>query len=228
MVVPILTPDDFIDSNEDLSLDSRSDVHFHVIRIHGRLHFLMEVGEDTTNQQLRDAIPEALSWSDRLLAYQGIDTPTLQRADDWHKEGRTYAQIANAWNEWLEQRLEDHIHFEKEMVEWKQHWEDWEKFLSELTPEEASEVPDVARNPIDMEMPTSDAFDKARRVLKEFYSKKENIDIVLNEGLENIKRGEPPFGIGYPLSDNEVASALRRWRRREAMISSQPRKDKNS
>jgi hypothetical protein len=81
----------------------------HVVDFAGRLVVMMQVDEDTTSENLRDAIPLALSWRDKLLDYQGSKTNPLAEWSSMHERGVTYPELARLINHTIAEDLKEYL-----------------------------------------------------------------------------------------------------------------------
>jgi len=183
-----------------------SGVLFHVVEGSGKLRLMLEVLEDTTTPQLRDAIPVALEWRDRILSWQGPHTggggnQFLMSLDRDHKRGQTYMEIADAINKKVETYLYQHFEFDQEYqtaLPTFKTWGDQGDWLH------SKDVPE--------RLGRSFALFHARGLLQAIRVKDAEIDGFLKYGLKRISEGESPFEIGYPVSKDKVIATLKSWR----------------
>lgn len=101
----------FEGENYELPIFSESGVRIRIIELDGHLRIMIEVGEKSTNRQIRDAIPLALEWRDRLLEWQGPwikggSNEFLERLLREHDRGISYAALARKINQRLSDLLE--------------------------------------------------------------------------------------------------------------------------
>ena len=109
----------FLGRNSDLHIISESRVWIRVVEIDKRLHVLLDVGEDITHEDLRNAIPLALQWRDRLLEWQG---PWMggganyfyYQLDHRQRTGATYSELAERINKRIADCLHEHIRYLQE------------------------------------------------------------------------------------------------------------------
>ena len=85
-----------------------------VVELDNWLRIMIEVNEEATHENIRELIPYAISWRDRLLEYQGPwlrggKNEFLERWSQYHAVGRySYKQIAEKTNLRLSFLLSEH------------------------------------------------------------------------------------------------------------------------
>lgn len=179
---------------------SDSGVLIRFVEIDNWLRVMIELGEDTTSDDLRSAIPLALLWRDKLLESQGPwmrggDNPFLEELSDRHKSGQSYNELANRINQGVAAYLQEFANYLKEFETIKHSFETMLDFY--------------------MWQPKNNRFsyEHARTLLKALRLKNSEIEEMLKIGLENVQAGEPAFELDYPVSRETLITTLRRWRR---------------
>jgi len=179
---------------------SDSGVLIRFVEIDNWLRVMIEIGEDTTSDDLRSAIPLALLWRDKLLESQGPwmrggDNPFLEELSDRQKSGQSYNELANRINQRVGAYLQEFANYLKEFETIKHSFETRLDFY--------------------MWQPKNNQFsyDHARGLLEALRLKDTEIEEMLKIGLENVQAGKPAFELGYPLSRENLITTLRNWRR---------------
>jgi hypothetical protein len=176
-----------------------SGVQIHFVEIDGWLRVVIELSEDSTSNELRDAIPLALSWRDRLLDWQGPwikggDNPFLEELSMRQEDGEAYAELAERINFTITEHLSEFNDYLNELELVRSHFTTeldfyhWESKANQF------------------------AFDHARGLLKAVRLKADDIESLLRSGLENIQVGRPAFEKGYPISRDKLIGTLKSWR----------------
>ena len=190
----------FSDENHEYPRLSDSGVLIKIFEVYDWLQVMISVGEDTTHDALREAIPLALEWRNRLLKWQG---PRISGGEgefflrfNWYKEhGRSHAQLAAMINKNLSNYLKEYNSYIEEYEEVSQNSESsidifqWE-FKS---------------NPF--------AFNHAKNLMILVGFSEEEATLILNDEYKSIKEGTPQFFDNYPVTREKVINLLRRWRR---------------
>jgi hypothetical protein len=183
----------------NLPFVSDSGVMVRFIEIDKWLHLMVEIDEDTTSEELRKAIPMALSWRDRLLNWQGPwlrggDNPFLEELLACQESGETYSNLAERINKRISAYLSEYNQYLLEYEKMRPSFKTMGDFYSWK--------------------PKSNGFslDHARGVLSALGYKKAIIEDLLLAGLENIRAGRPAFEKNYPVSREKIIGVIRRWR----------------
>jgi hypothetical protein len=179
------------------------------------LRVAIDVGEFVTSDQLRDAIPLALEWRDKLIEFQGIigigsDYPilrdinndlshdykfrTIWTAKGGTKTGMTYRDVATAINQIISEWLYESVDKSTPVNETFRY----KKILK--------------RHIFGIEERIPDPIERAQKFLKAMRLKDEEIELAISSGLESIKTGNYPFPDDYPLSKKKLISVLKWWR----------------
>lgn len=199
----------------------------------GKVSIVLKLTEDTTSKQIKDSIPLVLKWRDRLMEWQGIwlhggNNLFLIKLDEYHKGGRSYAELAEKINARIAEYLRQHFEFEREYQAALPKFKTWGDYLDWLHAEDDAED-DPRDNPKRLEK--AFALDHARNLLEgiryqddvkaEGRKKKgkrpnkerpKDIDAILAEGLKRIAEGKPPFDEDYPVDAERVKATLKSWR----------------
>jgi hypothetical protein len=182
--------------------------HHHLVSVvddGAQLAIVLYVGEDTTSEELRAAIPAALRWRDRLLETQGPwmgggDNEFLESLHWRHEAGKSYRQIADSINSAVARHLANYLKYTTELAvaqsSFKSEW-DAEEWLHD----EAH--PDRSRN--------SYGRDHAEGLLHAIRLKGD-IGAILDEGLKRLAAGAIPFENEYPVDRSKVLAVLDAWR----------------
>lgn len=198
--------DQFAKENADLPRVEGGVIILCAETLSGPLRIFIDVGEDTTSEQLRNAIPLALKWRDRLLKFQGryglyTDNSLLKNFEEDQRTNRytnrgefSYAEIAEALNYKIA------------------------GFLYEFTGRDqpASDPPRYVKtlefhiSGIEERIP--DPIERARRLLQVIRFTEEDTSFFIQDGIEQIQNGKKPFRKGYPVSKEKIRSVLKWWR----------------
>jgi hypothetical protein len=183
----------------NISTVSDSGVLIRFVEIDGWVRVMMEVGEDTGSDALREAIPLALCWRDRLLEWQGPwmrggDNPFLEELCLRQESGERYGSIAGRINRQVEALLQEFLHRLEEFEAAKPNFKTMFDFY--------------------MWQPKANQFslEHARVLLRAVRIKDDEIEDLLQSGLDNLRAGKPVFDRGYPLSRERLIRTLRTWR----------------
>lgn len=192
----------FAAQNDDLFL-SKNGVLIYLLKQDGRLHVMIEVGEDSTARNIQSAIPLACEWRDRVMEYQGAwqgggDNQFLEMLHYMNKGGVSYAELAKRINAKFESHLREAIAFDAELRKVLPRLKTQGDYLFWSTSSEQK------YNPFSL--------DHAKGLLKAIRIRDDEIEIAIKDGEENIRAGKEPFKVGYPVSQRKVIETLRTWR----------------
>jgi hypothetical protein len=177
----------------------------HTVEIDNRLRIMIEVTEDTTNQQIRDIAKIALEWQRRLLDFQGAwrgggRNEALERLSSRQERGISYAKLANEINVKLANRLYDYVAYRKEV----------DLLFPELIQKHDSNMDYYI---FWMEMKSNSAsLSFAKGMLELFGMKQTEIDNCIREGLRMIASGDSPFLPNQPITRLKMIETLRTYR----------------
>lgn len=163
----------------------------------GYFYVVMHLREGVTSEDIRRAIPFALKLHDRLEEWQGKQftykaKDLLSLHDD---KGASYGLIAKSLNRFISDLL-------VESAEWvRQRNSIQDRLMRQRFIQESYDTMGQAYN-----------LDKASDLLRTVRFSDEEIESTIQEGLQNIYAGEPPFADEYPVSRDKVISALKYWR----------------
>src|SRR5437016_3608313 len=185
--------------NFDIPDVSDSGVLLQFIEIGNWIKVMIQVDEDTTSDDLRKAIPMALSWRDRLLEWQGPwmlggDNPFLEQLSLRQKAGETYRNLANHINQEAASWVHSHVAYTKELEAVQHSFKTMFDFY----------MWESKANPFSL--------DHARHLLRAVRLKDDKIDGLLTTAVDNVQAGKPAFEAEYPVSRDALISALRLWR----------------
>lgn len=180
----------------------------------GRLKIMIEVGEDATNDALRQAIPYALERRDKLLEFQGPWThggpnAQLELFHHMHTRGTSYKQLAIHANQIVTRLLHEYVEELARLDAFiKQYWYPgvtWGDLLRIAHEQTPSITPLFPFGPVSR--------DHAKWLLTYLRVSDEDAEKVVNEGLNRIEQGLPPFhDAEYPITREKIISALKYWR----------------
>ena len=178
---------------------SSNGVLIHVIEIEGHLRVMIDVSENTTHNDLRDAIPLALEWRNRLLEYQGPwlwsgENSFLEELHTRHRNGQSYAELAERINQKVTDCLQKYYQY---VVAYYKAVQSQFKTLD---------------FPLLKLTPNAFALDYARMLLQFVSLRDEEISEYLQIALERIAAGEQPSDRDYPVSGEKLRETLRSWR----------------
>ncbi len=203
-------------------------VQVHPVEIDGHLKIMLLLDEDTTCTQIENSIPLALKWRDSLNKWQGIwlyggYKSFLVQLDELQEQGVTYAELAERINKRVAEYLCQHMAFVKELEsaksELKTEIDCWSWLNSEDSPDRMRNSCALARA---RDLLTAVRF-QSDECVKHGKSKRKrpntdrpkDIEAILQDGLECISEGKPPFEKGYPIDRDRVIATLRSWRGHE-------------
>jgi hypothetical protein len=180
---------------EILLLEQLSDVTIRFVEISGIVRVMVEIGDKTTHQNIRDIIPFVLKLRDRIQDEQSFKIASklfhrmqqpnnreelLELLSYMQEHGVSYAKLAERFNVIIAKLLEKYLIIHQKV----------EISTEELVNE--TEIINFANNLLN-----------ALSV----------IDIDLDDALEQMKAGMPPFEKGYPVSRYKLIEALRTLRK---------------
>lgn len=179
---------------------SDSGVLIRFVEIDNWLRVMIELGEDTTSDDLRTAIPLALLWRDKLLKSQGPwmgggENPFLEELSNRQESGQSYNELANRINQRVGAYLQEFANYLKEFETMKHSFKTMLDFY--LWQPEHNRF----------------SYEHAGVLLKALSLKNSEIEEMLKIGLKNLQAGKPAFELGYPVSREKLISTLRKWRR---------------
>jgi hypothetical protein len=197
----------FSGENDDFLLEAfkNSQVFLHTIEIDDRLHVMIEVGEDTTTEQLRKVIPDALRLRDKLIEFQGAwraggINEFLEHLSYRNQHGDSYARLAENINQRIEGYLRDYIAYRKE--------------VDTVHPEfKAEHDRDILYHVFWLGMATKpSALSFAMSLLEGLNFNKQDALRIMQNGLRSLSAGESIFLKDYPVTRSKMIQVLRTWR----------------
>lgn len=199
----------FQSAHIEIPFASEAGVLIRFIEIDNWIHVMMDVGEDTTTQDLRDTIPLALTWRDKLLEWQGAwlgggDNQFLEELSSRQEYGESYSELAKRINQTVTELLKE---FNEYLIEFEAARSNFVTMLDfYLWKSKANQF----------------SLDQAQDILKALRLKDDEIKEMLQVGLKNIQSGEQAFEEEYPLSKEKLRTTLRSWRQgRKHLIAKQ-------
>lgn len=195
----------FEGANHSLTLQDSPGVMIRAVELDGWLRIMIELRDDTTHDQIRDAIPLALRWRDRLVEWQGHwtsggDQGLLEMMHQKQRLGMlSHAQIAEKLNQQIADHLIEHKGWQEEYFALKDDFKTMGDFyLHKWTYNQF-------------------AAEHAKGILETMRFPDSEIEAILSEGFGRIMNGEPPFEQEYPISRDKVINILRVWRRNRSV-----------
>lgn len=194
----------FIEDNNDLQL-IQNGVLIHLLERGGRLHVMIEVDEDATQDDLRSIIPLACQWRDRVMEHQGAwsgggTNQFLEILSNMQESGFSYAQIAESLNENIEKRLKEYVAYRQEVD-------------AKIPALKSEHERDIFYSVFWLGMNSnSAAMSFAKDLLESLRYKQEDILEILKSGLDSILNGKSIFTKNYPITRYKVIEVLRVWR----------------
>lgn len=187
------------DDNYEVPFATKSGVLMRFIELDRWIRVMIEVSEDTTSQQLREAIPLALEWRQRLLMWQGPwmgggDNPFLEQLNYRQKNGESYRTLSEGINQRVSTLIQEFVGYSHEYNSVKHEFKTMSDFYS-WRPKS---------NPFSLE--------HARDMLRALKLKDKDIEPQLRKALENAESGLPLFEVEYPVSREKLIATLRGWR----------------
>lgn len=188
----------FSGENHSLPTVSESGVLIRIIELDDWLHVMIDVGEDSTSRSLRETIPLAIEWRDRLLKWQGPwmrggATPFLEELARLSPAKISYKKLAKRINEKVSALLVEYWHYLKELENARPHFKTmldfylWHSSFNQFAAEHAKDM------------------------LVMLGIKAEEADELIRLGIENIESGIKPFEDDYPISRDKLIRTLRTW-----------------
>ena len=167
-------------------------INLYAIDVDGHRRIMMEVGDDSSDVKLRRAIRTALELRDKLLEVQGPFTRSganqyIETLMAWKQNGMSYNDLAVFLNARVVELLAAYAEYENDSDN-----DDWYSQNNSKA------------NPLGLE--------EAQFILTVLRMRTQEISILLTDGLERVRRGQPPFEAGYPLSREQLISAMKYWR----------------
>lgn len=212
--------------NDVVVLGYDSDVVINVAEYNERLKIVIEIGDDSTHDQIRRVIPLAVQYRDMLIGWQGPSSSKelrlLHGLDEFHQRGVSYKRLADTVNRTLSSRLVEYVEFldecERRQKEWKEIRGDYD-----LDSIDSEALWWVLKEYIvwDERSPPRCIRDFEEILSRAFRMKQDEIRLFKQTGMERIRRGIEPFDREYPIYGETMRNALRRWRnsaRRKQMI----------
>jgi hypothetical protein len=177
----------------------------HTVEIDNWLRIMIELREDTTNQQIRDIATLALEWQRRLLDFQGAwrgggRNEALERLSYRQAHGNSYAKLAEEINAKVADYLYDYVAYRKEV----------DLLFPDL-------IQKHDRNLyyyvfwLEMKSKPS-SLGHARALLEIFSMKQIEIDNCLRYALMMIAKGDGPFLPSQPINRSKMVDTLRTYR----------------
>lgn len=186
-------------------IEGKTGIYFRLVEINGKVKLMLEINENATNQGIRDIAPLALEYRDRVEDSQleDIALGLRKRILNPQNKNELLTQLA------LLQQLGDS--YAKLAMEINAEFSDCLYFLTKYQQNGIKTLGDLVEQ-------------RQRRNLFEllvdsFYS--EDLESVLEEGVENIKQGKPPFADRYPVSRRKMIEVLRAWRKSKYFLTVQ-------
>lgn len=191
-------------------LEGETGIYFRLVEINGRVKLVLEIGDNTTNQGIRDIAPLALEYRDLIedcqLAEIALDlVKRIQHPNSKNEllthlalrqqNGESYAKLAKFIND----------NFSKCLYIFSKYQQTRARTIDDLIEENQH------RNLFVLLSGT-------------FYS--EDLFTILKEGVENINSGNPPFEEGYPVSREKMIEVLRTWRKSKYYLAIQEKLSK--
>lgn len=191
----------FKGANQELRITGEGFIIW-VVEMDGWLRTMLDIQEDATYENLREAIPLVLQWRDRLMEWQG---PWLQGGDNFllftlhqrHKHGESYTSLAEMINQKTTEYLIEYVQFLKE--------------LKAALPKIKTEG-DLFWFSKDNNFTNNSLF-KARNLLTGVKLKEDYVDRVLDDEVNNLIEGNPSsFMKDFPVTGVKIGRILRTWR----------------
>ena len=187
---------EFMDKYSDIPDMSEKGILIHILDIDGNLRIAMDIGEEARSEALRETIPLALEWRNRLIDYQGktgfYSNELLIKAieDDYQNSKQsfgllrklTYQNITDALNQVVEDWLYEYLNVtdrsKSEISPYKVKLNFYLNWSSESYPNQ---------------------LDRVKVLLKTFRINENGIDFFIDTGIDRITNGETPFLYGPPI-----------------------------
>ena len=180
-------------------------IFIHVVeKGNGRLCIMLEVGETTTERELRKAESLATQWRDRLNEFQGrIDIDgnlLLQSVQQYFESGKTYAEIADIANAHVADLLCEYSKLPNK-----------DTFKARSLLFQVREMLTIL-NAGQEDISTGK---RGRRSKDDEQKRREWIDTVIHDSLKQIAKGEEPFDAPQsPISKSNVEYSVSQWRKK--------------
>ena len=177
----------------------KDDVLIRVIDLDNRLIIMIEVDENVTHEKIRNSIPLAIEWRNRLLEYQGpwINGGInyfLEYINSLHKQKVSYREIAKILNLKIEGYLKEYLKCKEKTIEFEK-----DLYYSIYSPELDDQY-------------NQSAINHAVDLFTPFRWNDNDIDIWLQSGLDNIQNEKKPFLNETPISRQQIIDTLKQWR----------------
>lgn len=188
-------------ANRDLATASQSGIPIRIIEWDNRLHLLLEIREESTHQDLRDALWLAIAWKERLLAWQGpwMGGGRVAFMEELHRRHRpprrSYAVVAEEINQMLASSLQAYYRFFQAFLDARDTFQTMGDYLDWVD-----------------RTPGKFGLEHARDVLEDLGYNSSQIDEVITPALRRIEAGSTPFQPGEPIARDKVRELLRSWR----------------
>jgi len=166
----------------------------------GYLAIMLKIEETTTVQDLRDAIPLALSLRDRLLEFQG---PWINGGDTrFYEDLLIYKENGESWT-----TLADSIN-----ASVAAHLKNWDKYLCEYKKAVSTFKTWGDYDSWNAKQEGSSDLYHAKDLMRLMKLPDSEIDDLCKQGLDRIAKGEVPFDRGYPIDADELRTTVRSWK----------------
>ncbi|MBC8508215.1 MAG: hypothetical protein ISR58_13885 [Anaerolineales bacterium] len=188
-------------------LERFSDIKVRFADTGGIVKIMLEIGEKTTHQDIRDSIPFVLGLREQLFKAQSdkialefllkIEQPSnkkelLEFYSQSQEHGISYSKLAKHLNDLVASCLKKHFEIK-------------------------------GKNQIDMEelIALNLSMQYAATLLAAMSVKEEDIWAIISDGLERLSLGESPFPKDYPIPRYKMIEVLRTWRKNKLHIATQ-------
>jgi hypothetical protein len=190
----------FEGQNQDLVFTNTGAL-IHVAKLSGRITIFIEVREDTTRNQLREAEKLALKWRKRLLEYQGPwisggNNELYNRLDHMQKYGSTYGELAHGLNRSFYRDLRKYARYVAAYEVVKHRFKTWDDLWNWKYPDDS--------NPYGL--------DHAKDLLTAMGVREKNAEDISLLCLQDIQDGQRDDPNNSPIDENRVKRKLRTWR----------------
>jgi len=190
---------DFVNAAEIQLLEQFSDIVIRFVEIDGLVKVMLEIGDNTTHKDIRDAIPNILRWRDEVQKWQSdkiaaklfheMKKPTnkeefLEFFSYSQEHGVSYSKLAERFNENMSRVVVKLAEYHGKTI----------------STEELIE------------------FHSLNQYANSLLSMMNIKDISIEDALEQVAKGNPPFEKGYPVSRYKMIEVLRTWRKNKQHI----------
>jgi hypothetical protein len=187
------------EDNYEIPVASTSGVLIRLVELDKWIRVMIEVAEDVTSQELRDAIPLALEWRQRLLMWQGPwmgggDNPFLEQLDQRQQAGESYRDLSEEINRRAAQLVQEFATYINEYNSVRHEFKTMGDFY----------MWQPKANPF--------ALEHARGMLRALQLKDKDIEALLRNALKAVGSELPPFEADYPVSREKLIATVRSWR----------------